>query len=191
MFTPNSVTVIDATTINTQPDFSLSPASASLTVQPGGQGPDVITIAAQNGSFGNDIQLSCAVTGPTPMPTCALSPSSVTPGAGSVTSTLTVTAPSATAMQFRPSYLQLSKSLYALGLPLMFGITLIGGSKTKHRWYWLFCGLLFMGLALQIACGNTVTSSSNETPSPRTYSVTLAGSSGAIEHTTQVTVTVK
>jgi hypothetical protein len=89
----------------TAPDFSLSPTSASLALQPGGQAPDIITIAPQNGSFGNTIQLTCAITGPAPMPTCALSPSSVTPGANAVTSTLSIKAPAAVAMhiQFRSS----------------------------------------------------------------------------------------
>jgi YVTN family beta-propeller protein len=191
----NNVTVIDATMIDAQPDFSLSPASASLTVQPGGQGPDVITIAPQNGSFGNAVQLTCAITGPEPMPTCALSPSSVTPGANSVTSTLTITAPATAAMQLRSSASQLSNSFYAVGLPLMFGIALVGGSKTKHCRYWLFCGLLLLLLVLQTACGGSNNSTGagpgNGTPSPTNYTVTVAGASGAIEHTIQVTVTVQ
>lgn len=173
------------------PDFSLAAASATVSVNDGGKASDTVTIAPQNGSFGNAIQLTCAVTGPAPMPTCALSPSSVTPGAGSVTSTLTVTAPAATVMQFHPSYLQLSKSLYALGLPLMFGIVVVGRSKTKHRWSFVFCGLLLALVVLQMACGGSSSSSGSTTSFPRNYAVAVSGASGAIEHTAQVIVTVQ
>lgn len=82
------------------PDFSLQAASESLTAQRGVQVTDVITIASQNG-FNNPVQLSCAVTGSTPLATCSLSSTSVTPGANSVTSTLTITAPTQSA-QLRP-----------------------------------------------------------------------------------------
>jgi YVTN family beta-propeller protein len=189
----NNVTVVDATMIDAQPDFSLSPASASLAVQPGGQGSDIITVAPRNGSFGTPVQLTCAITGPAPTPTCALSPASVKPGANSVTSTLTITASATAAMQLPFSRPQLSRSLYAVGLPLMFGIGLVGGSKTKHRRYWVFYGLLLLLLVLQAACGgsNNSTGAGTGTPSPTNYTVTVAGASGAIEHTTQVAVTVQ
>jgi uncharacterized repeat protein (TIGR03803 family) len=177
------------------PDFSLAAASVTVSVNSGGKATDNITIAPQNGSFGNAIQLTCAITGPAPMPTCVLSPSSVAPGANPVTSTLTITAPAAAAMLLHSSRPQLSKSLYALGLPLMFGIALVGGSKTKHRRYWLFCGLLLLLLVLQTACGggnnSTDAGTGNGAPPTTNYTVTVAGSSGAIEHTTQVTVTVQ
>src|SRR5262249_45580389 len=158
----------------TAQDFSLSLASASLTLQAGGQGADVITIAPQNGSFGNSIQLTCAITGPAPMPTCALSTSSVTPGANAVTSTLSIKAPAAVAMHVRFSRSWLSKPLYALGLPLMFGIAFIQGSNTKRRRYWFVGILLLLLLVLQTACGG-----SNNKTSPRNYTVTVTGTSGA------------
>ena len=178
---------------NTPADFSLSPARASLGVQVGEQTIDEITVAPRNGPFASAVQLTCAMTGPAPMPTCSLSPSSVTPGANSVTSTLTITASATAAMQLPFSRPQLSRSLYAVGLPLMFGIGLVGGSKTKHRRYWVFYGLLLLLLVLQAACGgsNNSTGAGTGTPSPTNYTVTVAGASGAIEHTTQVAVTVQ
>ena len=96
-------------------------------------------------------------------------------------------------MQLPFSRPQLSRSLYAVGLPLMFGIGLVGGSKTKHRRYWVFYGLLLLLLVLQAACGgsNNSTGAGTGTPSPTNYTVTVAGASGAIEHTTQVAVTVQ
>ena len=84
-------------TSSTEPDFSLTAASASMAIPFGGQGTSVITVTPKNG-FASAVQLSCSVSGPAPMPTCAFSPTSVTPGASAVTSTLTIAVPTATAM---------------------------------------------------------------------------------------------
>jgi len=193
---PCSATMSAATSVTatfTLQDFSLSPASTKLTLQPGAQGTDVMTIAGLNGPFGSAIHLTCAVAGPAPMPTCALAPTSMTPGANSVTSTLTITAPAAAATLAPADQRRLNKSLYALWLPLMFGITVVGGSKKLRRRYWAFCGLLLLLLFLLTACGGGNSSGSNGTgtPQPTNYTVTITSTSGAIQHTTQVTVTVQ
>ena len=172
-------------------DFSLAPVSTTLTAQRGGQVTDAITIAPQNGSFASAIQLSCAVSGPSPIPICALSAASVTPGANSAASTLTITAPAAAAMLVPSSHRQLGKPLLAIWLPLMFGITVVGSSKKLRRRYWVLCGLLMLMLFLQTACGGSNSSSGGGTPSPTNYTVTVTGTSGTIQHTTQVTVTVQ
>jgi hypothetical protein len=176
------------------PDFSLQPASASLTAQHGGQVIDVITIASQNG-FGNPVQLSCAVTGSTPLATCSLSSTTVTPGTNSVTSTLKVTAPSQSAHLIPSSQGHLAGSLYAALLPLL-GLSLIGLSPTRdkspnrRRSPWLLCGLLIAFVALQAGCGG---GSSNQLtpPPPLNYTVTVTATSGALQHTAQVNVTVQ
>jgi uncharacterized repeat protein (TIGR03803 family) len=172
------------------PDFSLTPTSASLTVQPGGEGTDTIKVAPQNGAFGNAIQLSCAITGPSPTPTCALSPALVTLGANSVPSTLTFTAPAAAAMLAPAGHRQPSKSLYALWLPLMFGIPFVGASKKQGRRYWVLGGVLLLLVLLQTACGGS-NYNSVATQGPTNYTVTVTGASGTITHTVQVTVTVQ
>lgn len=166
-------------------DFSLSAESSSLTVQPAGQVTDVVTVAPINVLFENAVQLSCSVTGPAPLPSCTLSPPSVTPGTNSATSTLTISAPTTAARLARASRRQL-KALAALWLPLMFGVTLIGGVKKLRRPYWVLGGLLLLAL-LQAACGGN----SGGGGTPRNYTVTVTGTSGAIQHTAQVAVTVQ
>jgi uncharacterized repeat protein (TIGR03803 family) len=166
------------------PDFSLTPASTILTVQPGGQGTDTITVAPQNGAFGSTIQLSCVVAGPSPLPTCDLSPASVTPGANSATSTLTVTAP-ALAMLVSSVGRQLSQLLYVFWIPLaMFGMILVVTTEEGRGRRWMACALLLGLLLLLPACGG-----SNVQHGPKNYTVTVTGTSGTISHTTQVTVT--
>jgi hypothetical protein len=186
-----SVFLNNGTKSTVPPDFLLSLALANLTVPPGGQGSDKITIAPQNGPFGNTIQLTCAVTGPAPRPTCSLSPSSVTPGPNSVTSMLTITAPIA-ATQLPREHLRFLRSLYVLWLPLMFGVSVVRPSTKYRRRYGLFCGWLLLLFSLQIACGGGGTSTNNAgTSSPTNYTVTLTGTSATIQHTAQVAVTVE
>jgi hypothetical protein len=178
-------------TIPPPPDFSLSPASTSLTLQRGAQMTDAMTLAPQNGPFATAIQLTCTVMGPAPLPTCGLNPTSVTPGANSATSTLTITAPVASAT-LRPTIRWQVKSLYAAWLPLP-GIILFGmgffsrKQRVRSRNLWLLTGSLFTLLAVAAGCAG----GSNTPPPPQNYTVTVIGTSGAIQHTTLVTVTVK
>lgn len=182
---------VTATFSATPPDFSLSAASMSLTVPAGGQKSDVITIAPQNG-FANAIQLSCAVSGPSPMLTCALSPASLPPDANSPTSTLMITAP-ASAMVAPSLDRNLSGYIYA-ALPPLPAIALIGIGVISHkkrdrrRNLWLLAASLIVLLAAIGGCGG----GSNTPPPPaRNYTVTVTGTSGAIQHTLPVTVTVQ
>ncbi len=180
-------------------DYSLMAGSSSLTLQPGGQGTDVLTVAGLNGSFNKAILLTCAVSGPPPQPSCALSAKSVAPGSNSVTSTLTITAPaSAAAIQDLLKHQQ-NRQLYAIWFPFMFGFTVVAGSRKLQRRYWALCGMLLLLLLLQTACGtggsNNISNGSNAsgagTPSTTSYTVTITGTSGVIQHTVQVGVTVQ
>lgn len=185
-------------TFGPRSDFSLQPASAILTARRGGEVTDVVTVTPVGGaSFENAIQLSCAVATEflsqiTTMPTCALSPSSVTPGANSATSTLTIIAPAASAM-LQPTIRGQLKFLFATCLPfpgiVLFGIGLIS-RKQRHRScnLWLLTGSLLALFAVVAGCGG---SSNGLQPPPQNYTVTVTGTSGAIQHTTQVIVTVQ
>jgi hypothetical protein len=171
-------------------DFSVSPASGNLTEPAGGQATDVITVAPLNGPWDNTVQLSCAVTGPSPMPTCALSQDSVTPGANSATSKLIVSA-STVAAKVTPSFNRhLSQCLYAAWFLLaVLGISLAVGCKNERRWCWEFCGCLVLLFLLQTACGGGGNGTMPSTTS--THAVTVTGTSGSIQHAIQVTVAVQ
>ncbi len=178
-------------------DFLITPASVNLTAQRGGQVADVITIAPQNGSFESAIQLSCAVT-PSPvnpstaLATCSLSPTSVTPGANSATSTLTVTAPTQSAELIPSGEAQFSRSLYAVFLPISLALVGLGltDGKSRHgrRSLWLLCSLFLVSAATLAGCGGG--STPPPPPPPLNYTVSVTATSGAIQHATQVTVTV-
>jgi uncharacterized repeat protein (TIGR03803 family) len=187
----NSAIATTTYTINA-PDFMLSPASTNLTVQPGGQGTDVINIAPQNGAFENTVKLSCSVIGPPPLPTCALSPTSVTPGSASSASVLTITSPPAAAMLVPPTDPHLTGSLSAGWLSLaVIALALFAGPKKEPRkYFWLCCFLVLV--LMQVACGGGRSTAQN---SSQNYTVTVTGASPTtasptIQHSTQVTVTV-
>jgi len=169
--------------------FSLSLASASLMVQHGGQGTDVVTIAPLNGSFGSAVQLTCTVSGPSPLPTCAFSAPTLTPAANSATSTLTVIIPAATSMLMPPSHPQFAKLLYALCLPFMFGITVMAGLTKQRSHGWALYGCLALLLLSLVACGGSGNSNNTVNQQPTNYVVTVIGTSGSIQHTAQVTIT--
>jgi uncharacterized repeat protein (TIGR03803 family) len=170
-------------------NFSLAPASANLTVQFGGRGSDIITITPESGGFGSAIQLTCAVAGPSPMPGCAMSPTSVTPGTSSATSTLTIDA-TGLAMLMPSMPRPLSPFYVAMLFPLaMVSLVPVAGRKQRHR-YWASCGFLLLSLLMlfEIACGG---SSSGRQPTSYVVSVTGSANAGMIQHTMQVTVTVQ
>jgi hypothetical protein len=174
--------------------FSLTPASKNLTVQAGGQATDVITVAPVNGAWDNAVQLSCAVSGPSPMPTCGLSQLSVTPNASPATSTLTVTAPSVASE--RPIS-HITRAACALLTPFALVFAAAGVSK-KKQWkrLCLLCAVLLIPSFLTVACGSGSTSDSSKptqgpSQSPTNYTVTVTAISGAIQQMSQVAVTVQ
>jgi len=168
------------------PDFSLAPASTSMSMQSGGQATDVVTIASQNAPFNSAVQLSCLVAGPLPPATCALNPTSVTPGASSVTSTLTITAPSAAfAMTGSPRHF--APSFGAMWFPLAaLALMLSGGPKKSRIRYSLLRGFVALLLMLP-GCG----SAGPGRKGPSNYTVTVTASAVPTQHTTQVSVTVQ
>jgi DNA-binding beta-propeller fold protein YncE len=175
------------------PDFSLTAATATLSIQRGGQMADVITIAPLNGSFSNAVQLTCSVTGSTPPATCSLSSTSVTPAANPATSALMVTAPTQMARLMPDTKRKSVVHLYAVFLALP-SVALIGigfpGHRPKprrrRRQFWLLCGAFIVSIVLQAGCGG----GSSNPPPPLNYTVTVTATSGVIQHTTQVSVTV-
>jgi uncharacterized repeat protein (TIGR03803 family) len=184
--TVNAAKAVSAT-FNAQ-DFSLAPASANLTVHSGGRVSDLITITPESGGFGSAIQLSCAVAGPAPMPGCAMSPTPVTPGANSATSTLTIDA-TGSAMLMPSMSRHLGPFYAAMWFPLaMVSLLPVAARRQRHR-YWAFYGFFLLSFLMlfDIACGG----GGGRSPTSYVVNVTGSANTGMIQHTTQVTVTVQ
>lgn len=173
------------------PDFVVTPASLSLTMQRGASGTDVLTFTSLGG-FTGTVALACSVAGPAPTPSCSVSPSSVTAGPNSVTAMLKLTALSAA---LEPSHRPgLQGLFYAALLPLPgiafigIGIGLTSGKSRKRRTLaWPLCALAV--IALQAACGGG--GSNSPPPHPKIYTVTVTASAGSISKSTQIQLTVQ
>jgi uncharacterized repeat protein (TIGR03803 family) len=170
-------------------DFSLTAVSANLSAQPGTSVTDVITVAPQVAPFTSAVQLSCTVAGPSPMPTCALTPTSVTPGSTSATTTLTVTAPAATAALRHPNGRLHAPNLAGLFALPIFALVLVTGRKNRRQRVRAFIGLLLL-VAWAAGCGGGTSSPPPPPPPTLNYTVTVTATSGAIQHTAQVIVEV-
>ena len=180
-------------------DFSLAGSPNSDTVQPGSAATYKLTVSSIGGSFVNAVQLTCS--GLPAQTSCTLSPTAVTPGANTATSTLSIST-TATVAEAVPGGSRKSP-IYAVWLQSqvigLFGILLIASKspnrKTRLR---MLAGFLTMALILMTGCaGGTGIAPTSQTPPPQTgtapgtYTVTVTGASGNLQHSLPVTLVVQ
>jgi hypothetical protein len=166
---------------------SLATNPSAMTISSGESGNVTVAAAAQSGAFNAAIALSCP-TLPKGL-TCSFSPASITPGAGSVSSVLTVAVATATAAKHRDR----SHSLAAVWLFSfsLFGLTVVGRIQRERMFTVLgVCVLAAMTFGGTSCGGNTANSAVNA-PRPASYTVTIKGSSSSLQLSTTITVTVK
>ena len=176
--TNQSVTV----TFNVSPDFAVKPSAQSLTVSRGGQASDMLTFPAQ-GSFSGTIALTCSVSGPAPMPTCGISPNSINPGSNA---TLTVDASALSAMAL-PDIPWPTRSVYELCLALAVFAFLLAATLEQRRYRaWLLTATALVLSVFAGACGG----GNSGPPPPRNFTVIVTATSGTIQHSTTISVTI-
>lgn len=163
--------------------FTLSVSAQSATVNPGGSA-NVTVSAAAVGGFDSQIALTC--TAPAGL-TCALSPSTISPGSGS-SSTLTISAESTP-----PATGYRAASMAAVMPGLLFG-TVITARKRKLSNRKTIVRTSLMGLLLVIALFALGCSSNNpnqpKTPISQQAMVMVTGTSGSLSQTAAVTVSI-
>jgi hypothetical protein len=143
----------------------------------------VLTISAQSG-FSGSVALICSVTGPSPTPTCGISPASVTPGTNA---TLTVNATPLTAA-VRLRLFERAGTLFATALPLgLMSLVVTTCFGKKRRKFWALSLLMLLATILPEACGGGGAVSRHS----QTYTVTVTATSGTIQHSINVTLTVQ
>lgn len=181
-----SATATLALTVTAAPTFTIggSGGSTTITVTPGATTGNTATlsISGANG-FSGTVNLSCqvttAITNPSDLPTCSLTPQSVSvSGSTASTSTLTVftTAPTTAVNKGKPS-LWTSAGGTALALLLLFAV------PRRRNWLALF-GLLTLFISLgALGCGGGSSGggggTSNSGTTPGTYTITVTGTSSA------------
>jgi uncharacterized repeat protein (TIGR01451 family) len=172
-------------------DFQVSAPAGSVTLARGQSTSFTITMTPQYGAFGAPINLSCAP-GAADV-TCSFSSASVTPGATASAATLTVTAAATVARAPRRS-VPVYFALWLGTLPV-FGVVFLAAGRRRKWQIAVLLMLLLLLVASHIGCGGggttqTQSSSSPSTPGTKAVTVTVTGTSGTLQHSSSVTVTI-
>ncbi len=183
-------------------DFDLSTSSSSETINAGATATYALTVSSVGGSFLQAVALSCS--GLPAQASCTFSPSTVTPGSGHGTVTLTIST-AASEAQLLPVHSSHNHAMLAVWFQLqgmgLFGMVL-AGSKSRSRKFralillaLVVAGLLFMsgcaggtGIGPQKASGTTSTPT---TTTSTTYTITVTGTAGSVQHSVPVTLTIQ
>jgi hypothetical protein len=173
-------------------DFNLSASSSGNSVQPGSSATYTLTASAVGGSFPDALSLSCS--GLPSGATCSFSPSAITPGASQATTTLTIgTAESVSENMPFPQRHAPVGALWAQlqGLGVV-GLVLANGKRRSRKTVMLVLLLLMvLGLLLLSGCaGGTGIAPQNQN-NPHTYTVTVTGKYGSLQHTIPVSLTIE
>ncbi len=162
-----------------------STGSSSVTVSPGGQAS--FALVAMPPSTG--AALTFAVAGLPPGATATFSPSTVAVGTGATNVTLTVTLPNTTAMLFNGIPLRRST------LPILLGLMLlpIGGRlrRASRQGFRFICLCLVMFGVTAFISGCAGSSSTQSTPHPQAYPLTVIASSGSLAQSITLTLNVQ
>jgi hypothetical protein len=174
-------------------DFSIAAgATTTATIKSGGSATYTFTFnpVAPATTFPSALTLS-ASGGPAGS-TYTLSPTTIASGAGSTPVTLTVTVPPRSSSVINPSGLpgaplSLPLGLATLLMPLAARLRKAGKRVRGITPLWF---LLAIGIAASISLSGCSGGSSAVSSQPQTYTITMAGTAGALSHSTVVTLTV-
>jgi hypothetical protein len=181
---------ITITPLPPPPTFALSGTAVSI-ASAGGTGTSTITVTP-SGGFTGSVTLACALTsspsGAIDPPTCAVAQPGAISGSQPVTSMLTIdTTKTGTAALHNPFKRMLTLGGGGTVLALLFFCLPL----RRRKWQTLLGVLLFAFAAIAATgCGAHTTLNQTGTTAG-TYTVTVTGSSGSVQQTTSVAVTVQ
>jgi N-acetylneuraminic acid mutarotase len=171
----NSAVASVAYSINVPADFSVTAAPTSLTISSGQSGTITVSVIPQGG-FASSISFACSQ-----LPAgvgCTFSPATVTPSGGAVATTSVTVSVSGASADLRHERHPLFPEA-----ALTAAFCCIGWKKRRRLQILLLLALSVVGLGVLTGCGG------GSTPRPPiTGLVTIAATSGAIEHTTSFTI---
>lgn len=175
-------------------NFSLASSTGENTIQPGGSATYTITASTVGGSFVDAVSLSCS--GLPAHATCSFSPSTVTPGASKATTTLTISTTDSVADN-SPVIPARQKPINSLWMQVqglgVVGMVLANSKKrSKKAAILILLVLLVLGMLCMSGCaGGTGIAPQNQQSSPHSYTVTVIGTSGTLQHSVPVTLTIE
>ncbi len=184
-------------------DFQISSSPSTQTMPRGSSTTYTLTVTPVNG-FKSAVALSCP-TLPAGI-TCSFDQNSVTPTSGPVTAKLTVAASTSAKLQ-RHSSVWSALALWLPGVSL--GMVVVPAISRKKRWL-LLLGVLALITLMFVACGgaNTATNPNgggtaptptpsptptptSPAPAPSTMSIQVTATSGSIQHSANVSLTLQ
>ena len=168
------------------PNFVVASPSQPQDISPGGSAQFSIIVTAENGASIPAVTL--AATGLPPGATASFAQASITPGAASATTTLTIHMPSTSASN-HGSQVPLEGAATALPALALLGWLFV---PRRQRQRWIILGLLLLaslgGVSALAGCAG---GGLNMTPPAKTYAVTVTASIGTVQQTTTVKLTVE
>lgn len=177
------------TLTGTGSDFAVTTTTSSNTIQAGATATYTLSVASVGGTFSNAVSLACS--GLPAGAACSFSPSSPTPGASNVPVTMTITT-IVTSADATPSVPARKSPVYAAFMQLqgfgLFGLVLAGSKKRSKRLaIFMILALLVLGMMCMSGCagGTGIGQPKNNST---TYTVTVTGTSGSIQHSVPVTL---
>jgi Galactose oxidase, central domain len=168
------------------PTFTVAASQPTLTVSSNGQGTVGLMVTSQNG-FQAEVSFACS--GLPAGASCSFNPATVTPTGGTATTQLTVSVGSQASTQRPGSRRVFPAATLAVAFCLL-------GIRRRRLQTLLMLMIAAGGLGLLSACASVTTSNSNQTPGtpappgPTTSMVTVTATSGSIQQSATISLTV-
>jgi hypothetical protein len=181
--TPNAAGAVSFALANT--DFTAAVGSASLTVLRGASASESVSVTPLGG-FSAAVALSC--TGLPTGVTCSFAPANVTPQGAAASSTLTVSATTTAAKQspLRPMY------PVGSGVLLACGVAAFLLRRRTSRLYRAGLTLVALGVwATLVGCSSRGGGGGTVTLGPATNTINVVATSGTLQRTATISVTVQ